>query len=80
MILAGMGNETWKFSQDKADQLTVFLSLSLSLTHSLSRLIWSLAANIALMEVQQSSEPDLAAQHCALQFSAQRTGTEHSQS
>ncbi len=34
---------------------------------------------VALMKVQQSSEPDLAAQHRALQFSVQRTGTELSQ-
>lgn len=63
----------WKVSG--IHQLTVCVSLSLFVQTELE-----LGVIAALMELQWSSKPDLAAQLRALQLSEQRTGTELPQS
>lgn len=69
-------NETlWKVS----NRLTVCVPLSLLSALSVQTDLQP-GVTAALMKVQRSSEPDLAAQHRALRFSAERTGTELSQS
>lgn len=50
--------------------------MCVSLSLFLPRLIWGSGVTAALMKVQWRSEPDLAAQHRALQLGVQRKGTE----